>query len=177
MDRVMIFGFSGGGKSTLARRLGKKLCIEPVHMDRLHWMPGWVESSKEYKISKLSPVLKRGRWIIEGNYRSILWDKRIECADTIIFIDVNRFTCFKNAFLRSLKYKNQTRPDMGEGCNEKFDFEFAKWILLDGRKKRRYNLMVIDACKAAGKETHIFRSIKQMNKWLDDIKTERNDKK
>ena len=177
MDRIMIFGFSGGGKSTLARKLGEKLGIEPVHMDRLHWLPGWVESSREYKINRLAPVLERDRWIIEGNYRGVLWNERTERADTIIFVDVNRFTCFKNAFLRSLKYKNQTRPDMGEGCNEKFDLEFAKWILLDGRKKRRRNISFTDAAKAAGKETHIFRSIKQMNRWLDNLETERNDNK
>ena len=37
--------------------------------------------------------------------------------------------------------KDSTRPDMAEGCNEKLDWEFIKWILRDGRteeSRQRY---------------------------------------
>lgn len=165
----MIFGFSGSGKSTLAVKLGKVLGIEPTHMDRLHWLPGWVESTREYKRDKLAPVLARGQWIIEGNYRGVLWNERLESADTVILTDVNRFTCFKNALSRSIKYRHRTRPDMGEGCTEKFDFEFAKWILFDGRKNRRKYLDTIEHCRRSGKNTYIFKNKRQINKWLKSL--------
>jgi adenylate kinase family enzyme len=169
MDRIMIFGFSGGGKSTLARKMGEILDIEPTHFDRLHWLPGWVESTRDYKREMIKPVLERDRWIIEGNYHHIYWNERLEKADTIIFIDVNRFTCIYQAWKRSLMYKGKTRPDMGEGCTEKFDLEFAKWVFFKGRKKRREYLKAIKQQKNSGKNTCILKSIKDINKFLEGL--------
>ncbi len=169
MDRIMIFGFSGGGKSTLARKMGEILDIEPTHFDRLHWLPGWVESTRDYKREMIKPVLERDRWIIEGNYHHIYWNERLEKADTIIFIDVNRFTCIYQAWKRSLMYKGKTRPDMGEGCTEKFDFEFAQWVLFKGRKKRRKNIRMMKYLKNNGKDTYILKSIKDINKFLEGL--------
>lgn len=169
MDRIVIFGFSGGGKSTLARKMGEILGIEPTHMDALHWLSGWVESTAEYKRERLAEVLKRDRWIIDGNYRRIYWKERLDAADTVIFVDVNRFVCFYQAWKRSRIYKGKTRPDMGEGCTEKFDFEFAKWILLDGRKKRKKNLELMKILKDKGKNTIILRSRKAINKFLEGL--------
>ncbi len=169
MDRIMIFGFSGGGKSTLARKMGEILDIEPTHFDRLHWLPGWVESTRDYKREMIKPVLERDRWIIEGNYHHIYWNERLEKADTIIFIDVNRFTCIYQAWKRSLMYKGKTRTDMGEGCTEKFDLEFAKWVFFKGRKKRREYLKAIKQQKNSGKNTCILKSIKDINKFLEGL--------
>ncbi len=169
MDRIMIFGFSGGGKSTLARKMGEILDIEPTHFDRLHWLPGWVESTRDYKREMIKPVLERDRWIIEGNYHHIYWNERLEKADTIIFIDVNRFTCIYQAWKRSLMYKGKTRPDMGEGCTEKFDLEFAKWVFFKGRKKRRENIRMMKYLKNNGKDTYILKSRKDINKFLEGL--------
>lgn len=171
MKRIAIFGFSGGGKSTTASRLGEILDIEPTHLDRIHWLPDWKEDTLENKKKKLIPVLHKDKWIIEGNYRNLLWNERMMLADTIIFIDVNRFTCLKNAWLRSRRYKGRTRPDMGIGCMEKFDFEFALWVFINGRKKRKEYLEIIKISEAEGKETYIFKNKKQINSWLDTLKS------
>lgn len=170
MKRIMIIGFSGSGKSTLARNLGEILGITPTHMDALHWLPNWVESSSEHKINLLKPILQNDSWIIDGSYRRILWEERLEKADTVILLDVNRFTCLKNAILRSIKYKGKTRPDMGEGCTEKFDREFARWVFLDGRKKRKKHIETINLAKEQGKETYIFKNRRQINNWLDSLR-------
>lgn len=172
MDKIMILGFSGGGKSTLARRMGEILGIEPTHFDRLHWLPNWVESTVEYKKEKLKPVLERERWIIEGNYRKIFWQERLKLADTVIFIDVNRFTCLYQAWKRSRVYRGKTRPDMGVGCTEKFDFKFAKWVFFDGRKKRKKNLELMKMLEADGKDTYILKNRKAINKFLEGLSEE-----
>ena len=166
----MIIGFSGCGKSTLARRLGEMLGIEPVHLDCLHWLPNWVESSDEYKTERLKPVLERDRWIIEGSYRRILWKERAEGADTVIFLDFNRFLCLYRVIKRRIMYHGKTRPDMGEGCPEKIDFEFLKWVFRDGRKKRRKNYEFMDFLKnELGKDAYIFRRPEQLEAFLRSI--------
>ena len=40
MERVMIIGCGGAGKSTLARKLGEKTGLPVVHLDQIWWAPG-----------------------------------------------------------------------------------------------------------------------------------------
>ncbi len=166
MNKIIIIGFSGGGKSTLAREMGKILGIEPTHMDALHWKPNWTESTAEEKIEKLTPIIARERWIIEGNYCRILWNERLALADTA----VNRFTCFYQAWRRSRIYKGRSRPDMGEGCTEKFDFEFAKWVFFKGRKKRRYYIETMKWLESKGKHVYILKNRNDINNFLKGLK-------
>jgi len=168
MNRVMIIGTnSGAGKSTLARLLGEKLGIEPVHFDAIAWKPGWVQASAEEIREKVLEVLPRERWILEGNWSPHLWRERIERADTIIFFDVNRFVCLFNAIKRRFQYHNQTRPDMGAGCPEKFDWEFFWWIvwLAPKSRKRKYEMLN----SQTGKRIVILKNRKQAKEFLEKL--------
>lgn len=51
-------------------------------------------------------------------------DIRMKAADTIIFLDIHRTICVYRAFKRVVQYRNKTRPDMGAGCEERFDLQF-----------------------------------------------------
>ena len=53
----------------------------------------------------------------------------------IILLLFNRISCLHRVTRRYLKYKNATRSDMADGCTEKLDWEFVKWVLRDGRTK------------------------------------------
>lgn len=168
----MIVGFSGAGKSTLARRLGERLSIEPTHLDALFWKPGWVESTVEEVVEKLRPILQRERWIVEGAYRKMLYWERMEQCDTLIFLDFNRFLCFYRVVKRRWMYHRKTRPDMGAGCHEKLDLEFAKWVLFEGRKKRKQFYQELAALE--NKQVCIFRRPRQVEHFLKQA--ERNEK-
>ena len=171
MKRIVIFGYSGCGKSTLARQLGEILDIEPTHMDALHWLPNWVESSVEYKTERLKPILEREKWIVDGNYRRVLWKERLDGADTIIFLDFNRFLCLYRVIKRRIMYSGRTRPDMGEGCKEKIDFEFIKWVLWDGRKKKKENYELLDILKNdMNMNVYIFKHPKELEEFLESVR-------
>jgi adenylate kinase family enzyme len=63
-------------------------------------------------------------------------------ADVIILLLFGRLSCLNRVHRRYRKYKNSTRTDMADGCKEKLDWEFVKWVLRDGRSKEvreRYN--------------------------------------
>jgi len=86
-------------------------------------------------------------------------------ADKIIFLSFNRFSCLYRTYKRYLKYKNTTRPDMAEGCNEKFDFEFAKWVFHKGitkNIKKRYESIV----NQYRNKVTVIRNQKQLNKYI-----------
>ena len=59
---------------------------------------------------------------------------------------------------------------MAEGCNEKFDLEFIKWILRDGRTKRAKNRYKNLISKYAGKVV-VIKNQKQLDKYIQSVKT------
>ncbi len=128
MKQISIIGSGGSGKSTLAKKLEKKTGIPAYHLDALYWKPGWVETERDKWRSIQEDLCSKDEWILDGNYGATL-DIKLRHSDTIIFLDINRFTCLARAIWRSVKSYGKTRPDMAEGCKEQFDINFAKWIL------------------------------------------------
>lgn len=138
--KIAVIGYSGSGKSTLAEELGKRFSVPVLYIDAIHFLPGWVERGREEELSLMREFLDSNRsngWVIDGNYSNLEYERRMNEADLIVFLSFNRFSCFFRAFKRSRAFKNKTRPSMAAGCDEKFDSAFIKWLLIDGRSKKR----------------------------------------
>ena len=139
--KIAVLGYSGSGKSTLARLLAEKHQIDVLHFDSVQFLPGWVIRSQEEKTRITEEFLNtHDAWVIDGNYGKLSFDRRMAEADEIIFLLFNRFSCLYRAYSRYRKFAGLTRPDMAEGCREKFDWEFATWILWKGRTKKTKQL-------------------------------------
>ncbi|MDN3449016.1 topology modulation protein [Planococcus sp. APC 3906] len=129
MRKIMVVGVSAGvGKSTFAAKLGEILDLPVHHLDSYHWKPGWQEAEKEEFESVQYNIVKRDRWIIEGNYSST-FDIRMAQADTFIYLELPLRVCLYRVLKRWLSNIGKTRPDMGEGCPEKMEWEFLKFIV------------------------------------------------
>lgn len=135
MRRILIVGNSGAGKSTLARRLGDKLGLPVVHLDVLFWKPGWVESDKAEFHANIAAFQGEDAWISDGNFGGS-WHLRMPAADTIIWIDQPPWLCLVRAIWRVVQYRDGARPDMAEGCRERVDLKFYRFILTYDRKVR-----------------------------------------
>ena len=134
--KIAVLGYSGSGKSTLARELAEIYQTEVLHFDAVHFLPDWKVRGEDEKMKITEDFLNtHDSWVIDGNYSKLFYERRMMEADRIILLLFNRFSCFFRAYGRYVKFKGSTRPDMAEGCREKFDLEFAKWILFEGRKK------------------------------------------
>ncbi len=134
--KIAVLGYSGAGKSTLARALASALDIPCLHLDQVHWLPGWTERAREESRQMVKDFLdQNSSWVIDGNYKSFCYEQRLEQADHIVFLNFPRLRCLWRAWRRSIRYRDRTREDMGEGCVEKFDWEFIRWILWEGRRK------------------------------------------
>lgn len=140
--KIAIIGYSGSGKSTLAGKLGTIFQADVLHFDSVQFLPGWEVRAEEDKKKIAKGFLDtHDSWVIDGNYSKLFYERRMMEADIIIMLLFNRFSCLYRVVRRYIKYKNQTRPDMGEGCNEKLDREFIRWVLFDQRTrqaKKRY---------------------------------------
>ncbi len=127
MKKILIIGSGGAGKSTFARRLGEKTGLEVIHLDKLHWKPNWTETPKDEWQKIVGEIIKGGEWIMDGNFGGTM-EMRIKACDTVVFLDFPRIVCVYRALKRWIAYYKTNRPDMTEGCNEKFDLEFLGWI-------------------------------------------------
>jgi adenylate kinase family enzyme len=127
MQRIMLIGSGGSGKSTLARQLGARLGLPVFHLDALYWKPGWVETPRPEWEALQRELVAGDRWIIDGNYGSTL-GIRLAAADVVVYLDYSRWTCLWGVLKRRIMYAGRSRPDMAEGCPEKVDWEFVRWV-------------------------------------------------
>ena len=162
--KIAIIGYSGSGKSTLARKLAETYNLPVLHFDRVQFRPNWEirpQASKEI-MTKTFLDLHRS-WVIDGNYSRLSFERRMEEADVIILLLFNKASCLYRVTRRYLKHKNSSRPDMADGCKEKLDWEFVKWILKDGRTKEskaRYQGVL----ERYGQKTILVKNQRQLNK-------------
>lgn len=152
MTRILIIGCPGGGKSTLAVRLGRALEIPVVHLDRLFWRTGWTNVTSEEFDRQLEEALMQDAFLMDGNFSRTL-PRRLERAQAVIWLDYPRVTCLTGALWRVLRTYGRTRPDMGEGCPERFDPEFLEYIW---SFRERILPEVLEAIEKAP-DVHLFR--------------------
>jgi len=128
MQRIMIVGSGGAGKSTFARALGAKLSLPVYHLDALLWRPGWVMTPHDEELAIIQDLAAQDSWIIDGNYGGATSAPRLSRADTVILLDLPRTICLLRAVRRWITYRNRTRPDMAPDCPERLSLEYLKWI-------------------------------------------------
>lgn len=167
MKKVVLIGSSGSGKSTLATQLGDKIKIKVYHLDILFWKPNWVGVSKDEQRKVQNNLVKKEEWIIDGNYGGTM-DIRLNAADTVIFLDMHRTICVYRAFKRMMQYRRKARPDMAEGCEERFDFDFLKWIWSYPKTKRPEILKRLEQI-TEDKQIIILKSPNEVKNFLERI--------
>lgn len=90
MERVLIIGCSGSGKTALANALGEKLGLPVIQLDAL-----WEGNpTREEFDARLSRALEMDGWIMDGNYSRTM-DVRLSRCDTLIYLDMGRFACLR----------------------------------------------------------------------------------
>ena len=166
MERIQNMGCSGAGKSTLARNLGEKTGLPVVHIDRLFWKSGWVESTKAEIDEKILREVSKDRWILDGNYSRTL-QARLDRCDLVIYLDFPRWFCIVSVIRRYLQNAGQIRPDMAEGCPEKIDWEFLRWIWTYNRKHRTKFLEMLG--RMPEEKVVILKNRKAVNQYLESF--------
>ncbi len=166
MQRVLVIGSPGAGKSTLAHALAARTGLPLYHLDRMFWLPGWVERDREEGRAELAGVLAGDRWIIDGNYGSTM-PMRAARADTVVWLDYPTSLCLGRVFKRWWQYRGQARPDMTEGCPENLNLEFLLYVLNFRRAWRHRNAAVL---AQFGGRTLRFQRPGQTADWLDQLR-------
>jgi adenylate kinase family enzyme len=167
MRRVLVIGSGGSGKSTFARRLGERLGLEVIHLDKVYWRPGWVETPKDEWRRMVEELCGREEWVMDGNYSGTL-DLRMNACDTLVFLDLPRTLCTWRVLKRAVVYRGGGRPDMAEGCRENFNLEFLMWVWNYPRRSRPKVLSLIEK-HAHEKRIVRLRSRAEVEKFLAQL--------
>jgi adenylate kinase family enzyme len=169
VKKVLVIGSGGAGKSTFAARLGEALGLPVIHLDRFYWRAGWVETPKDEWQASVGELIGRNAWVMDGNYSGTL-DIRLEACDAVVFIDVPRAVCLWRVLKRAVTYRKGGRPDMAEGCVEKIDLEFLRWIW-DYPKRTRPKVLKMLEETARGKNVFVLRKRDEIESFLTAART------
>lgn len=165
-----MIGCPGAGKSTFARRLGAVLGFEVIHLDRLYWHPGWVHTPAERWTEIQQAALQGDRWIVDGNYAATL-ALRLAAADTVVLFDFPTAVCLGRSLLRLARSPWTARPDMAEGCRERLNLEFLRFIW-HFRRDRRPGILRRLAAMPPGRTVLHLHSSAEANALLARIRRE-----
>ncbi|NLI55220.1 MAG: DNA topology modulation protein FlaR [Clostridiales bacterium] len=165
--KIAIIGYSGSGKSTLAKRLADEIGVSPLYLDRVHFLPGWAERENDEARAIVREELQKSDWVIDGNYRQLLREQRLHDADEIILLNYPRLVCLARALRRHRDFRNRTRESAADGCIEKMDAEFVRWILFGGRtreKRQGYRDVAVDYPD----KTVVVRNDRELERYLSN---------
>ena len=161
MQKVLIIGCPGSGKSTFSRALSQQTGLPVCHLDLLYWNADKTTVPKELFLSRLSAVLDSEQWIMDGNFSSTL-PLRLEHCDTVFFLDYPSELCLESVRAR----RGKPRPDM-PWVEEEEDAEFMQFIS-NFAVDRRPNILAL-LQKYPQKTIHVFQNRAQADAYLASV--------
>lgn len=164
MQKVIVIGCPGAGKSTFARQLREVTGLPLYYLDMLWHRPDRTNLPREEFDARLEELLREERWIIDGNYNRTL-ERRLQACDTVFFLDLPVETCLEGAQARI----GQKREDL-PWVEEEFDEEFRQWILDFPRDQLPHIHKLLDRFQGE-KEVIAFRAREEMEGYLQRIKS------
>ena len=167
MQRILVTGCCGAGKSTFSKKLQSILKLELIHLDQYYHKPNWEETEQKEWEKTVNELVEKPSWIMDGNYSETM-EVRIKSADTIIYLDYPILKCFWRVIIRIFKYHGVVRSDMANGCKERFNLEFLHFVLTFNSKNRKGFMQKLKLVKDK-KRVLVFKTDQQADKFLAQI--------
>lgn len=131
LQRVLIMGGAGAGKSTLARAVGEKLGLPVVHLDRCIYGPGWRLLDLATARACVARAVASGRFVVDGTY-STLHDLILP-VDLVIWIEQPVLRRLYRTWRKTRIHRDRPRADRPDGCEEQFTLGYVWTIFSFGR--------------------------------------------
>lgn len=125
MERIIIFGNSGSGKSSLAKTLSERYKAKHLDLDTITWkadQPGVRASFEESKDALMRFIEESDSWVIEGCYSDLL-KEAARYSTEMIFLNPGIDACVENCKARPWEpHKYPTKEAQDENLKMLIDW-------------------------------------------------------
>jgi adenylate kinase family enzyme len=178
VERVVVVGPPGSGKTRVAQWLSARLDDPHVELDSLWWEPHWTEAGSEAFSQRAAEVVAGERWIVDGNYfsvgaRDVIWPR----ADTIVWLDHPRWITVPRVVRRTFS-RGVRRTALWSGNRESLRLalrpdSIIRYAIREHPKyNRRYEGLDQDASLSHLTWVRL-RTPRDVRHWLAAVSTER----
>jgi adenylate kinase family enzyme len=152
VQRVVVLGRGAAGKSTAARRLGQRLGLPVVELDRYFWRPGLVPTPEDEWVQLQHELAAADRWVMDGDLGPYdVLAARLARADTVLILDFPVLLCAWRALRRS---------------PERVDFW---WWMVTWRRRSKPAVLTAVTTFAPSAGVHLLRTPRQLEHFLMTI--------
>ena len=162
MQKVIVIGCPGSGKTTFAEKLQKKLDLPLYHLDAIWHKPDKTHIPREEFDARMAEILATDAWIIDGNYSRTL-ECRIAACDTVFLFDLPMEVCLEGVISRIGKKRNEM-----PWIETELDAEFKAQIEAFPQKELPLTYALLEKYKN-DKTVLIFQSRAQADAFLTKI--------
>ena len=164
MNKVIVIGCSGSGKSVFSRSFASLSGFPLYHLDNIWWREDGTNISRDEFDERLGEILDRDEWIIDGNYKRTM-ERRMAACDTVIFFDLPLEDCIEGIKAR----RGKPRPDMPwRGAGDSDDPEFMEFVKSFKDVQRPHVIELLE--KYSDKRIVIFKSRDEADGFLRDFR-------
>lgn len=171
LDRIVVIGTSGAGKSTFGARVAEILGIPHIELDALFWGPGWTPVPRKQFETAVRQAVAGARWLIDGNYgriRNLVWSR----ATQVIWLDYSLPRLMLQLIGRTVR-RSLRREALFSGNRESirrtlFSREsILLWALTSFGRRRREFTAIMESNQYPNLEFVVLRNPRQSRSFLE----------
>lgn len=100
-ERILVYGVTGSGKTSLAKRISAATGIPWHAVDELTWEPGWIQVPKDEQRRRVEAICAGERWVLDTAYGAWL-DLALARTELIVALDFPRWLSLARLMRRSV---------------------------------------------------------------------------
>jgi adenylate kinase family enzyme len=168
---VLVYGVTGSGKTTFARKMAERTGLPWHAVDDLTWEPGWVEVPADEQRRRIEQICAGERWILDSAYGKWL-DVPLAQAELIVALDYPRWRSLGRLLRRTMLRSVDRRP-ICNGNTESFRQALSRNSIIRyhfksfARKRARIRAWAADP---RGPQVVRFSSPSAARRWLAGLR-------
>ena len=171
--KIIITGTTCTGKTTLGKKLSDHFSVPQIDLDEYYFLPNWKEKEKPTFIKEVLLAIEgKEKWIVTGNFQSILKDTLWVEATTVIWLDYNLFVILRRYFTRTFRrvfFEEKCCGDNYETWRRTFSKDSLFWWIFKSYWKRKIRMKTWTRVKFPEKEWIIFNNPRETNKYVNTL--------